>query len=396
MNQFISDKLRAVPASGIRRFFDIAATMTDVISLGVGEPDFATPAVIREAAEAAIRRGATRYTSNHGLLELREALAEHLHRLYAVRYEPTTDVLITVGVSEALQVACLATLNPGDEVLIPEPCFVAYAPVVIFAGATPVLVPTRAEDGFAPDVALLEAAVTSRTKALLLGYPNNPTGAVLTRPVALALADLATRHNLLVYSDEIYDRLVYDGAEHICFASLPGMQARTITLGGFSKNYAMTGWRIGYLCAHPELTAACVKAHQYLIMSAPTIGQHAALAALRYAESDVLAMVTEYDRRRVLLLTGFRQIGLPCPKPGGAFYAFPSVAHLTADPGAFCEALLTEERVALIPGAGFGASGALHVRACYATAYPKIEEALDRLGRFVQRVEAGALAVTAR
>ncbi|MBC7449407.1 MAG: aminotransferase class I/II-fold pyridoxal phosphate-dependent enzyme, partial [Hymenobacteraceae bacterium] len=251
---------------------------------------------------------------------------------------------------------------------------------------------TRPGDDFAPDVAALEAAVTPRTKALLLGYPNNPTGAVLSRPVALALAALAERHDLLVYSDEIYDRLVYDAVAHICFASLPGMRDRTITLGGFSKSYAMTGWRIGYLCAHPALTAACVKAHQYLIMSAPTVGQYAALAALKYAEADVQAMVTEYDRRRLLLLRGFRQIGLPCPEPRGAFYAFPSVAHLTDDPAAFCEGLLRDEQVALIPGAGFGASGAGHVRACYATAYPKIEEALDRLGRYVRRVEAGVLA----
>ncbi len=395
MDHFISAKLRAVPASGIRRFFDIAATMTDVISLGVGEPDFPTPPVIREAAEAAIRRGATRYTSNQGLLELRESLAEHLHHHYGVRYEPTTDLLITVGVSEALQVACLATLNPHDEVLIPEPCFVAYAPAVLFAGGTPVCVPTRPEDDFAPDIAALEAAVTPRTKALLIGYPNNPTGAVLTPEVALALAALAERHDLLVYSDEIYDRLVYGGATHICFASLPGMQPRTITLGGFSKNYAMTGWRIGYLCAHPALTAACVKAHQYLIMSAPTVGQHAALAALRHGEPYVQEMVAEYDRRRRVLLRGFAQIGLPCPTPRGAFYAFPSVAHLTPDPEIFCEQLLVEEQVALIPGAGFGASGAGHIRACYATALPKIEEAIERLGRFVQRVEAGGVAVGA-
>lgn len=396
MNHFISDKLRAVPASGIRRFFDIAATMSDVISLGVGEPDFPTPPVIREAAEAAIRRGATRYTSNHGLLELREALAEHLHTLYGIRYEPTTELLITVGVSEALQIAMLATLNPGDEVIIPEPAYVAYAPAVLFAGATPVPVPTRPEDDFAPDPALIAAAVTPRTKALLLGYPNNPTGAVLTQPVALVLAALAERHDLLVYSDEIYDRLVYDGTAHVCFAALPRMRDRTITLGGFSKNYAMTGWRIGYLGAHPTLAAACVKAHQYLIMSAPTVGQYAALAALRHGEPYVREMVAEYDRRRRLLLTGFRQMGLPCPVPRGAFYAFPSVAHLSPDPEIFCERLLLEEQVAIVPGGGFGSSGAGHVRVCYATAYDKIEEALDRLGAFVKRVAAGELAAMVR
>ena len=381
-HRFLSRKIQAIAPSGIRRFFELTLTMPDVISRGVGDPDFATPAVARAAAQAVIGRGETQYTSNRGLPALLEALAEHLHGRYGVRYEPQTELLITTGVSEALQLAALATLDPGDEVLIPEPCFVAYAPVVSFAGGVPVPVPTFAAEGFAPNLALLEAAITPRTKALLLGYPNNPTGAVLDPPVALALAALAERHDLLVYSDEIYDRLVFDTA-HICFAALPGMRARTLTLGGFSKDYAMTGWRIGYLGAPPEILAACLKAHQFVMMSAPTIGQHAALAALRHAEPDVQAMLASYDHRRRLVIRALAQMGLPCPTPRGAFYAFPSVAHLTDDAATFCEQLLLEERVAVIPGDGFGPSGAGHFRLCYATALPKLEEALDRMGRFV-------------
>ena len=247
--------MATVPPSGIRRFFDIAATMKDVISLGVGEPDFTTPDNIRQAGIASIEQGMTRYTSNAGILELRELIAAHLQNLYGVKYDPLKEILVTVGVSEALQVACLATLNPGDEVIIPEPCFVAYAPAVIFSGATPVAVPTYVEQEFAPALADLEAAITPRTRAILLGYPNNPTGAVLTRELSLQIAAFVEKHDLLVYSDEIYDRLVY-GVEHICFASLPGMFERTVTLGGFSKAYAMTGWRVGYLCANPEINAA--------------------------------------------------------------------------------------------------------------------------------------------
>ena len=384
MRNFVSSRIEAVPPSGIRKFFDIVATMKDVISLGVGEPDFVTPDNIRQAAIRSIENGLTQYTSNSGLLELREGVAEHLDRLYNVRYEPRNQILITVGVSEALQTLCLATLEPGDEVIIPEPSFVSYAPSVIFAGATPVFVPTYEDDEFQPNIAVLEAAITPRTKVLLLGYPNNPTGAILTRERALQIAALAAKHDLLVYSDEIYDRLTYN-AEHVCFAALPGMKERTVTLGGFSKAYAMTGWRIGYMCGEPDIIAASVKIHQYSIMSAPTAGQVAAIEALKNGEESVQAMVAEYDRRRRVMVAGFRNMGLGCYEPKGAFYTFPSIESTGMNEEDFCEKLLFEEKVAVVPGGAFGTSGVGHIRACYATSMPKIEEALERIGHFVQK-----------
>lgn len=384
MRTFVAERMNGVPPSGIRRFFDIAATMKDVISLGVGEPDFVTPDNIREAAIHSIEAGMTRYTSNAGIFELRELLTEHLDRHYGVRYDPNHEMLITVGVSEALQIVCLATLNPGDEVIIPEPCFVSYAPSVIFAGGTPVMLPTRVEEEFAPAVADIEAAITPRTRALLLGYPNNPTGAVLTRQRSLEIAALAEKYDLLVYSDEIYDRLVY-GIEHTCFASLPGMKDRTVTLGGFSKAYAMTGWRIGYLCANPDITAASTRIHQYAIMSAPTAGQIAAIEALKNGEESVQRMVAEYNMRRKYIVSAFNEIGLSCFEPKGAFYCFPSVASVGMSEEEFCEKLLLEEHVAVVPGGSFGASGIGHIRACYATALPLIEQAMERIDRFVNK-----------
>ncbi|MDB5083026.1 MAG: aminotransferase class [Chloroflexi bacterium] len=387
MRQFVAERMATVPPSGIRRFFDIAATMKDVISLGVGEPDFTTPDNIRQAGIKSIEQGMTRYTSNAGILELRELVAQHLERLYGVSYDPIKEILITVGVSEGLQVACLATLNPGDEVIIPEPCFVAYAPSVIFAGATPVVVPTHLDQEFAPAIADLEAAITPRTRAILLGYPNNPTGAVLTRERSLEIAALAERHDLLIYSDEIYDRLVY-GVEHISFASLPGMRDRTITLGGFSKAYAMTGWRVGYLCANQDISAACTRIHQYLIMSAPTAGQIASIEALKNSEESVKAMVAEYNRRRKYLVSAFNELGLNCFEPKGAFYAFPSIKSVGMHEEEFCEKLLVEEHVAVVPGSAFGASGQGHIRVCYATAFPQIEEAVTRIDRFVSKYRA--------
>jgi aminotransferase len=379
-----SRRVRAVPPSGIRRFFDIAATMPDVISLGVGEPDFITPADIRAAAQRSIDQ-TTAYTSNSGLLELRVALAAHLSRLYGADYDPDSELLMAVGVSEAMMAAALATLDPGDEVLVPEPCFVAYPACIMFADARPILVPTSVEDGFQVSGAALEAAITPRSKAILIGYPNNPTGAILSRERMLEVADVAARHDLLVISDEIYDRLVY-GVEHTCFASLPGMKERTILLGGFSKAYAMTGWRLGWLAAPEEITAAVRKVHQYAIMSAPTMSQYAGLEALRFGEDSVQAMVAEYDRRRQVIVGGLNSIGLKTFEPQGAFYAYPYVGHLGLSSEQFCEQLLTEEQVAVIPGDAFGPSGAGHVRACYATSMDKIEEALERIERFVRRV----------
>ena len=380
----IATRIHDVPASGIRKFFDIAATMEDVISLGIGEPDFVTPEPIREAAIQSLRAGKTGYTSNAGLIEVRQEIAALLKRRYGVDYDPATEILLTVGVSEALQNVCLSTLDPGDEVVIPEPCFVSYVPSVRFAEGRPVMVPSRREEGFQPDVQRVADAITPRTKALLLGYPSNPTGAVLARDRAEALAELAEQHDLLVYSDEIYDRLVYGDATHTCFAALPGMKARTVLLGGFSKAYAMTGWRLGWVAAPKDVIAAVTKAHQYNIMSAPTMAQYAALAALREGEPFVEQMRLEYDRRRQLLLKGFEELGLPCFAPQGAFYAFPSIAPTGLDAETFCERLLREERVAVIPGGNFGPSGTQHVRVCYATSYEKLGLAIGRMGNFLK------------
>jgi len=383
-SQRIARRIRAVPPSGIRRFFDIAASMPDVISLGVGEPDAMTPAEIRAAGQRSIDQ-TTAYTSNSGLLELRVTLAAHLNRLYGADYDPEDELLMTVGASEAMLIAALAVLDPDDEVLVPEPCFVAYPAAVLFADAKPVYVPTCVEDSFQVSGAALEAAITPRTKAIVIGYPNNPTGAVLSRERMLEVAAVAERHDLLVISDEIYDRLVY-GVEHTCFAALPGMRERTILIGGFSKAYAMTGWRLGWLAASAEITAAARKVHQYAIMSAPTMSQYAGLAALRFGEASVRAMRDEYDRRRRIIVSGLRQIGLPTFEPRGAFYAFPSIGHLGMSSEEFCERLLTEERVAVIPGDAFGPSGAGYVRVCYAASLDKIEAALERIERLVRRV----------
>jgi aminotransferase len=384
MREFVARKVRAVPPSGIRRFFDIAATMDDVISLGIGEPDFDTPAAIVRAGVDSLDAGETHYTSNSGILELRVALSEHLERLYGVRYDPETELLITVGVSEALYLALAATVEHGDEVIVPEPCFVSYNPEVIFAGGTAVNVGTSAENDFQVLAPQIEEVIGAATKSLLLGYPNNPTGAVMSRERLLEVAHLAEQHDLLVISDEIYDRLVY-GVEHTCFASLPGMRRRTILLGGFSKAYAMTGWRIGYAAAPAEILAAMRKVHQYTIMSAPTTAQHAALEALKHGEDAVQEMRARYDRRRRLIVDGLNNIGLRCFEPKGAFYAFPSIAVTGMTDEEFSERLLMEEKVACVPGSAFGTCGAGHVRCSYATASRQIEEALERMARFAQR-----------
>nr|AIA15323.1 Aminotransferase class I and II [uncultured bacterium] len=381
----LSQRVQAIPPSGIRRFFDIVATMQDVVSLGIGEPDFVTPDPIRDAGIASIQSGFTAYTSNSGMQELREELAAHLDRLYGVRYNPNDELLITVGVSEAMQNAMLALIDPGDEVIIPEPCFVAYGPSVVLAGGTAVPVATYVENAFQVTGAEIEAAVTPRTKAILIGYPNNPTGAVMSRERLLEVADVARRHDLLVISDEIYDRLVY-GVQHICFASLPDMRDRTILLGGFSKAYAMTGWRLGYVAARPDIAAAIRKIHQYAIMSAPTMSQFAALEALRSCEEEVEEMRRDYDRRRQFFVKGLNEIGLATFEPQGAFYAFPQVGHLGLSSEEFAEQLLEAERVAVVPGNAFGASGSGFVRACYAVSTEKLEIALERIERFVRRL----------
>ena len=384
----LARRVIAVPPSGIRRFFDILATMTDVISLGVGEPDFDTPREIVEAGVESLREGRTHYTSNFGTIELRRALSAHLERLYGVHYDPNTEVLITIGASEAVDLALRATCDPGDEVILHEPSYVSYVSAIVFAGGTVVPVATRFEDDFALDPAAVEAAVTPRTKALFLGYPANPTGAVLDDAVQDELARIARDHDLLVYSDEIYDRLAYGTYRHRAFSSLPGMRERTILMGGFSKAYAMTGWRVGWMCAPAPILEGIVKVHQYGIMSAPTVAQDAALAAIQGGEPAVAAMVAEYDRRRRLLVDGLNRIGLPTFEPRGAFYAFPQISSTGLSSDEFTERLLREERVAVVPGNAFGPSGEGHVRMCYATAYEKIEEALVRIERFVDKVRA--------
>jgi aminotransferase len=383
--RFLSQRVATLKPSGIRKFFDIAATMKDVISLGVGEPDFTTPRPILDAGMRSLKSGETHYTSNSGKLELRQAVADHLNKMYGVGYDPENEILITVGVSEALYLAVNALLDAGDEVIIPTPCFVSYQAEVVLAGGVPVEIPSRAVDNFQLDPDRILAAITPRTKAILIGYPNNPTGAVANREVLLEVSKIAEEHDLIILSDEIYDQLVYDHA-HVCVPALnKSSHNRTILLGGFSKDYAMTGWRIGYACGPREIILGMRRIHQYTIMSAPTTGQDAALVALFHGESHVRKMVAEYDRRRHLILNGFNRLGLNTFEPHGAFYAFPSVSASGLDDESFAEALLQEEHVAVVPGSAFGSGGEGFVRCCYATAYEQIEEALHRMERFMIR-----------
>ncbi len=382
----LSRRVQDVPPSGIRKFFDVLATMPNVISLGVGEPDFDTPRVIVEAGVEALRSGRTHYTSNYGTLELREALAAHLQRRYDVRYDPATEMVITVGASEGLAITLAAIVDPGDEVVVAEPTYVAYVPDIIFSGGRPVFVSCRPDDGWQLDPDAVEAAITPRTKALFLGFPNNPTGAVLEPDRIRALAQIAERHDLLVISDEIYDRLVYAGHRHEAFSALPGMRERTILLGGFSKSYAMTGWRVGYVCAPADLLEGIVKVHQYIIMSAPTVAQDAALAGLLEGDAEVERMVAEYDRRRQMFVRGLNRIGLATVEPRGAFYAFPHVGGTGLSSAEFAERLLHEQEVAVVPGDAFGASGEGYARAAIATSYEDLQEALVRIERFVASI----------
>ncbi len=385
MKRVLSEKVAGLKPSGIRLFFEIAATMKDVISLGIGEPDFATPEPIIQAGVEALRRGETHYTSNHGIHVLRQAIADHLKRLYHVEYFPQHEIIMTVGVSEALYLAFTAILNPDDEVIIPTPCFVSYQAEVVLAGGVPVEVATYVENNFVPKIEDIEAALTPKTRAILVGSPSNPTGAVYDRDFLLKLADLAEKRDLIVISDEIYDRLVY-GIEHVCFASLPRMQERTILLGGFSKAYAMTGWRIGFAAAPKEIINGMVRIHQYTVMSAPTISQYAALAALMIGEPYIQEMHKEYDRRRILVVKGLNLIGLRTFEPKGAFYAFPDLRSTGLSDDEFCNRLLQEEKVAVVPGNAFGDAGTGFARVSYATSYEQLEEALERIERFVKRI----------
>jgi aminotransferase len=380
----ISQRARQVSPSGIRKFFDLLANMEDTISLGVGEPDYTTPWHIREAAIYSIEKGFTMYTSNLGMPELRQGLARYLGDSFGLGYDPDSELLVTVGVSEALDLAMRAVIDPGDEVIMSDPCYVAYNACVILAGGTPVMVPTSEDNGFGMAVADIEARITGKTKAILLGYPANPTGAVMHRDKLEQIAELACRYNLLLVSDEIYARLVY-GVEHTCIAALPEMKDRTILLGGFSKSYAMTGWRIGYAAANREIIAAMTKIHQYTIMSAPTMGQVAAIEALKSGENSVDEMVADYNRRRLVIVKGLCSLGLSCFEPRGAFYAFPSIKSTGMTSEEFAEKLLVEERVAVVPGNAFGKCGEGYIRCCYATSLADIEEALARMKRFVDK-----------
>jgi aminotransferase len=383
--RFLAKKVAGLKPSGIRRFFDIAATMKDVISLGIGEPDFTTPQPILEAGIRSLQAGETHYTSNWGKLELRQAISAHLMRLYGISYNPAGEIIVTVGVSEALYLAMTALLNPGDEVIIPTPCFVSYQAEVILAGGIPVEIPSRPEDNFQLDPERIRAAITPRTKIIFIGYPNNPTGAVAQREVLNKVAEIAIEHDLLIISDEIYDQLVYD-FKHVCVPSLgEQVKQRTILLGGLSKAYAMTGWRIGYACAPAEIIKGMVRVHQFTIMSAPTMAQDAACEALDNGRDNVQKMVAEFDRRRRLIVAGLNRLSLTTFEPHGAFYAFPKIAASGMDDENFAGKLLEEEHVAVVPGNAFGKGGDDFVRCSYATAYPMIEEALHRMERFMNR-----------
>jgi aminotransferase len=380
----LSQRVQQVKASGIRKFFDIINTMPDVISLGVGEPDYVTPEHIRQAGLTSIREGRTRYTSNYGLRELRQEIATLLQRRYALTYDPSKEILVTVGVSEGVDLAMRTIIDPGDEVISPDPGYVAYEADIIFAGGVPVPVPTYAQYNFGIRAAEIASAITPRTKMILLGNPCNPTGAVITRTELEGIAQLAIKHDLVVVADEVYSRLVY-GTEHVCIAALPGMQARTILLDGFSKAYAMTGWRIGYVAAPTPILDAMLKVHQYTIMCAGTAAQEAALEALRHGEDDVEAMRTDYERRGRMFVAGLNSIGLPCCEPKGAFYAFPFIGDTGMTDEEFAEHLLFEQKVAVVPGSAFGNAGKGYVRCAYCTAYSQLEEALVRIERFLQK-----------
>lgn len=382
---FIAQRISRIPESGIRKFFGIAAKMPDAISLCIGEPDFPTPAPIAKAGFDAVYDKPIGYTDNRGLLELRVKLAEHLEKLYGVLYNYDNEIVVTVGVSEAVKCVFTAICDPGDEIIIPEPCFVSYQPEVLFAGGVPVPLECKAENDFEPLASQIEEKITDKTKAIFLGFPNNPTGGVLTGENAVKIVELARKHNFLIISDEIYDQLTY-GVEHICISALPDAKDITVLLGGFSKDYAMPGWRVGYMCAKPELMEAFLKVHQYAVMSAPTISQFAALAALEIGEPFVKEMHEKYNRRRKVLVSSLNEMGLKCFEPRGAFYAFPDVSSTGMDGDEFAEKLLIEKNVAVVPGSGFGLGGKNHVRIAYCKSYEEIEIALERMREFVDGI----------
>ena len=386
-DRYLNKRIASVPPSGIRRFFDLAASRKDAISLGVGEPDFKTPYPIRNAAINSLIDGETQYTANRGLLELRQEISFYLNSRYHVSYQPDDEILVTIGASEAIDLALRALISDGDEVLVPDPSYVSYAPGVVFAGGLPVPVETKQEAAFRLRADILEKAITPRSNLLILPYPNNPTGAIMDKEDLESIAEVIARHDLLVISDEIYSELVYDGHTHVSFASIQNMYERTITINGFSKAFAMTGWRVGYACGAKSIISVMNKIHQYAIMCAPRQGQVAAISALRLGrESEyesILAMRDSYDRRRRLMVNAFQEMGLDCFEPYGAFYVFPSVRRTGMNSEEFCSMLLQEKDVAAVPGNAFGMSGEGYIRCCYATAIDKINIALDRIADFV-------------
>ncbi|MBM3836238.1 MAG: aminotransferase class I/II-fold pyridoxal phosphate-dependent enzyme [Verrucomicrobia bacterium] len=381
--EFVAQHVAGIPRSGIREFFDIVQSQSDVISLGVGEPDFVTPWHIREAAIYALERGKTSYTSNLGLLKLREAISRHLKKSFGLDYDPRNQILIAVGVSEALDIALRAVINPGDEVLYHEPCYVSYSPSVALAHGVAVPVACRAENGFAVTAQAIAKAITPRSKVLLLNFPTNPTGGTMTRVELLQIADVVLRNNLLVITDEIYSELTFEG-EHVSIASLPGMRERTVFLHGFSKAYAMTGFRIGYACGPVEIIEAMMRIHQYSMLCASVISQEAALEAILHGEADTIEMREQYRVRRNYIVGALNAMGLSCHLPRGSFYAFPSVKPTGLSSKEFALKLLEQEKVACVPGSAFGPSGEGYVRCCFATALEQIEIAAERMERFVR------------
>ncbi|GGP08201.1 aminotransferase [Oceanobacillus neutriphilus] len=380
----LSSRIQDIQPSGIRRFFDLASSMDNIISLGVGEPDFITPWNIREASISSMERGFTAYSANAGVLELRQEISKYMYERFDVDYDPETEVLVTVGASEAIDIGCRAILDPGDEVIIVEPGFVSYSPLVSMAGGVPVSVGTRIEDDFKVSAEQIRAAITEKTKALMISFPNNPTGAVMLREDLQEIAVLAEEHDLIVFSDEIYAELSYDN-QHVSFAALDGMKERTILISGFSKAFAMTGWRLGFVMAPPDLLAAMLKLHQYSLMCAPTMAQYGALEALKSGMEDVERMTQSYKQRRGFFVESFAEMGLACHMPGGAFYAFPSIKATGLTSEEFAEKLLYEEHVAVVPGDIFGAGGEGHIRCSYATSMENLQEATKRMNRFVSK-----------
>jgi aminotransferase len=385
MKEYLAPLVRDIPPSGIRKFFDLVSGSKDIISLGVGEPDFSTPWHVREAAVYSLERGMTKYTPNSGIPELREAISEYLYENFRVAYEPKDEVLVTVGGSEAIDLALRALIAPGDEILIPEPCYISYSPITTIGGGKAVGIETFAKHNFKLQASDLKKAITPRSKILILCYPSNPTGGIMTYEDLLPIAKVVQEHDLIVISDEIYAELSY-GDKHVSIASLPGMRDRTILVSGFSKAFAMTGWRMGYACGHRELISAMTKIHQYTVMCAPTMGQVAALEALRNGLEEKDRMVESFNQRRRLVVKGFQDIGLDCHEPQGAFYAFPSVQSTGLTSDEFAQRLLTEAKVAAVPGSVFGLGGEGFIRCSYAYSVSQLNEALERIGNFLKKL----------